>query len=73
MFDMILNKLSTVQKGVLALVVGLALVLGALGKLGFLQDCLNIIMIFVGLFLLFHGAQALHLGSKFKGMLKGRK
>lgn len=73
MFDMILNKLSASQKGLLALAIGLVLVLGALGKLGFLQDFLNLIMIVVGLFLIFHGAQAIHLGSKLKGMLKGKK
>jgi len=72
MFDMVLNKLSTHQRGMLCLVLGFILVFGALGKLGFLQDSLNIIMIVVGLYLLFCGAQAINLMGKLKN-LKGRK
>lgn len=66
MFDMLLNKLSTSQKGILSLIIGSVLVLGALGKLGFFQDFLNIIMVIVGLFLLFHGLQATNLLGKLK-------
>jgi len=72
MFDMILNKLSGHQKGIVCLVLGFILVFGALGKLGFLQDSLNIIMIVVGAYLLFCGAQAMNLMGKLKS-LKGRK
>jgi len=66
MFDMFLNKLSNSQKGILSLLIGLVLVLGALGKLGFFQDFLNIIMVIVGLFLLFHGLQATNILGKLK-------
>lgn len=66
MFDMVLNKLSHSQRGILALVLGFILVFGALGKLGFLQDFLNMVMVIVGLFLLFHGIQATNILAKFK-------
>jgi uncharacterized membrane protein len=66
MFDMFLDKLSISQKGILSLILGLVLVLGALGKLGFFQDFLNIIMVIVGLFLLFHGLQATNILGKLK-------
>lgn len=66
MFDMFFGKLTTTQKGFVALVVGFILVVGALGKLGFLQDFLNIIMVVVGLFLLFYGVQATNILAKFK-------
>jgi hypothetical protein len=66
MFDMVLDKLSNSQKGFLSLIVGSVLVLGALGKLEFLQNFLNIIMIVVGLFLLFHGLQATNILGKLK-------
>jgi uncharacterized membrane protein len=70
MFDMIFGKLSNSQKGFLALVVGLILVLGALGKLGFFQTFLNFIMIFVGLYLLVQGFQATNLLNKLKNIKK---
>lgn len=73
MFNMIMNKMTAEQKGLMALAIGLCLVLGALGKLGFLQDFLNFIMIIVGIFLIVHGAQALHLTTKIKGLLKGKR
>lgn len=66
MFDMFLDKLSVSQKGILSVILGLVLVLGALGKLGFFQDFLNIIMVIVGLFLLFHGLQATNILKKLK-------
>ncbi len=66
MFDMLLDKLSISQKGILSVILGLVLVLGALGKLGFFQDFLNIIMVIVGLFLLFHGLQATNILKKLK-------
>ena len=72
MFNMFLSHLSTTQRGILSLAIGAVLVLGALGKLGFLQDFLNLIMVVVGFFLLLQGAQATNLWGKFKG-LKGKK
>jgi uncharacterized membrane protein len=66
MFDMFLGKLTTTQKGFVSLVVGFILVVGALGKLGFLQDFLNVIMVVVGLFLLYQGFQTTNILSKFK-------
>ena len=66
MFDTILNKLTHSQRGVLSLILGLILVFGALGKLGFLQDFLNMVMIIVGLFLLFYGVQTTNILAKFK-------
>lgn len=73
MFDTFLNKLSINQKGTLLIVLGLILVLGALGKLGFLQDCLNLILVVVGLFLFYQGARATNLWSKCTHLLKGKK
>lgn len=70
MFDVVLNKLSNHQRGVLCLILGLILVFGALGKLGFLQDSLNIIMIIVGVYLLFCGAQSVNLMHKIKHFRK---
>lgn len=66
MFDVLLGKLSNAQKGVISLVLGFILVVGALGKLGFLQDFLNIIMVIVGSLLLFYGVQATNILSKFR-------
>lgn len=66
MFDIVLSKLSNSQRGVVSLILGFILVFGALGKLGFLQDFLNIIMVIVGLFLLFHGLSATNILSKLK-------
>lgn len=70
MFDMFLNKLSAAQKGFLSLIIGFILVIGALGKLGFLQDFLNVIMVVVGLFLLVHGIKATNILSKLKHFKK---
>lgn len=55
MFDKLLTKLSSVHQGYLALLMGLILVLGSLGKLGVLQGILNTILIAVGLILVFWG------------------
>ena len=55
MFHIFLRAMSPVQQGLIALVVGLVLLFGALGKLGFLQEFLNIIMVIVGIYLLVWG------------------
>ncbi len=55
MFHIFLRKLSPVQQGFIALIVGFVLCFGALGKLGFLQEFLNIIMVIVGIYLLVFG------------------
>lgn len=70
MFDAILHKLSAQQRGFVCFVLGLILVLGALGKLGILQDSLNIVMVIVGLYLLFCGAHGLNLVHKLKQLVR---
>lgn len=55
MFHIFLRRLSPAQQGFIALILGFILVFGALGKLGFLQEFLNIIMVIVGLYLLVFG------------------
>lgn len=55
MLDTLLGKLSAKHQGVLALIMGLVLVLGSLGKLGILQGVLNALMIGVGLVLVAWG------------------
>ena len=55
MFHIFLRALSPVQQGFVALIIGFILLFGALGKLGFLQEFLNIIMIVVGIYLLIFG------------------
>lgn len=55
MFHIFLRALSPMQQGFASLVVGFVLLFGALGKLGFLQEFLNIIMVIVGLYLLIFG------------------
>jgi hypothetical protein len=55
MFHIIVRHLSQVQQGLIALIVGFVLFFGALGKLGFLQEFLNIIMVIVGIYLLIFG------------------
>jgi uncharacterized membrane protein len=55
MFHIFLRALSPMQQGFVSVVVGFVLLFGALGKLGFLQEFLNIIMVIVGLYLLIFG------------------
>lgn len=66
MLNKLMNLISAENKGFLALALGLVLILGALGKLGFFQTSLNIITIVVGVYLIFQGLQASKLLNRFK-------
>lgn len=55
MLDKLIKNISTKHQGLLSLVMGVILILGALSKLGALQGILNTIMIAVGGVLLFWG------------------
>jgi hypothetical protein len=55
MLDKLIKNISTKHQGLLSLLMGLILILGALSKLGALQGILNTIMIAVGAVLLFWG------------------
>lgn len=70
MFDKMINKLSSVHQGYLALCMGLILVLGSLGKLGILQGILNAILIAVGLILVVWGFNQSNSMQKIQKMLK---
>lgn len=70
MLHKLLNSISNVHQGFIALIVGCVLVFGALGKLGFLQAFLNIIMIVVGIYLLLWGFHQSNLLSKIKNIKK---
>lgn len=68
MINKLLKSIDHKQQGVIALALGFVLVFGALGKLGFLQDFLNIIMIFVGAYLLFWGLKQTNLLQAVKNL-----
>jgi len=70
MFHTLLNQINSQQQGFIALLIGAILVFGALGKLGFLQDFLNLIMVVVGLYLLVWGLNTSNLWKKIKHMKK---
>lgn len=70
MFHLFLRNMSPVQQGLIALVVGLVLLFGALGKLGFLQEFLNIIMVIVGIYLLVWGLDKSNLWRKIMSFKK---
>ena len=55
MFKNFLKNLSHESQGVLAIILGLILILGTLGKLGILQGILDSIMILTGLAFLIWG------------------
>lgn len=64
MFHILVRHLSPVQQGFIALIVGFILLFGALGKLGFLQEFLNIIMVIVGIYLLVFGLDKSNIWKK---------
>ena len=70
MLQKLLNQVAPQQQGFIALIVGTILLFGALGKLGFLQDFLNLIMVIVGLYLLIWGFHESNLWKKIKGLKK---
>lgn len=70
MFHIFLRNMSPTQQGLIALIVGLVLLFGALGKLGFLQEFLNIIMVIVGIYLLVWGLDKSNLWKKITSFRK---
>lgn len=70
MFHILLRSLSPVQQGFVALIVGFILFFGALGKLGFLQEFLNIIMVIVGIYLLIFGLDKSNIWKKINFLKK---
>jgi hypothetical protein len=66
MLHIFLRHLPQTQQGILAAVVGFVLLFGALGKLGFLQDFLHIILVVVGVYLLVWGIDKTNLLAKLK-------
>ena len=69
MFHKKFNSIPEQHRGFIALALGVVLFFGALGKLGFLQNILNVIMVAVGLYLLFWGLEH----SNIWGSLRGHK
>lgn len=65
-----LESISTKHQGLLALLMGLILILGSLGKLGVLQGILNTIMIGVGIILLFWGLNKSKTLAEIKKLVK---
>lgn len=65
MFHNILQKLSPTHQGIVATAIGCILLFGAMGKLGILQDSLNIVTMIVGIYLLIWGFHKSNLLSKF--------
>lgn len=70
MFNLLLRSMPVVQQGFIALLLGFVLLFGALGKLGFLQDFLNIIMVVVGIYLLVWGLEKSNLWKKLTSLKK---
>lgn len=68
MFHHIFGRMSLMHQGLFAIVLGFVLLFGALGKLGFLQDFLNIIMVIVGLYVLVWGLDKSNLWKKIRGI-----
>jgi uncharacterized membrane protein len=66
MFDELFSFLPASQRGFLYLALGLILILGALSKLGFLQNFLNIILVVVGVLLVYQGLTKTNVLKKFK-------
>lgn len=70
MIQDLFNKISQKQQGFVALALGLILFLGALGKLGFLQNILDLIIVVVGVYLLFWGLDKSNLWKSIRGLKK---
>jgi hypothetical protein len=66
MFEELFSFLPASQRGFLYLALGLVLILGALSKLGFLQNFLNIILVVVGILLVYQGLVKTSLFKKIK-------
>ena len=65
-----LDNISVKNQGVLALLMGIILILGSLGKLGVLQGILETILVAVGIVLLVWGLLKSDLIASVKKMLK---
>ena len=70
MFHLFLRNMSMVHQGLIALVVGFVLLFGAMGKLGLLQDSLNIIMMIIGIYLLVWGLDKSNVWKKITSLKK---
>lgn len=70
MFKLNFSDMPIQQQGFLSLIIGFILLFGALGKLGFLQDFLNVIMVIVGVYLLVWGLDKSNLWTKIKELKK---
>lgn len=70
MLDKLIKNISSKHQGMLALLMGVILILGALSKLGALQGILDTIMMAVGGILLFWGLSQSGFMGQVKKMLK---
>ena len=70
MLDNLIKSISPQHQGMLALLMGIILILGALSKLGVLQGVLNTIMIIVGCVLLVWGTNKSGAIAQIQKMLK---
>jgi hypothetical protein len=70
MLNKLLSQINPQQQGFIALIIGVILLFGALGKLGIFQDGLNIIMVIAGAYLLLWGLNSSHLLKKISGLKK---
>ncbi|HSW75800.1 MAG TPA: hypothetical protein VLG50_02055 [Candidatus Saccharimonadales bacterium] len=68
MFHNKFRSIPETHQGFIALILGFILFFGALGKLGFLQSILNLIMVLVGLYLLLWGLDHSNLWKSIKGL-----
>ena len=73
MLNNFLKNMKNESKGILAVILGLILILGTLGKLGVLQSILNLIMITIGLSLLFWGLNSSKSYSRLKDYFHKKK
>lgn len=70
MFHVFLRNMSPTHQGLIALAVGFVLLFGAMGKLGLLQDSLNIIMMIVGIYLFIWGLDKSNVWKKITSLKK---
>lgn len=68
MFHHIFGKMPSIHQGFFAIILGFILLFGALGKLGFLQDFVNIIMAVLGIYTLVWGFDKSNLWKKIRGI-----
>jgi len=73
MFDGYFKNINIETQGALALILGIILILGTLGKLGILQGILDSIMILMGLALVAWGLHSSNSYSHMKKYLQSKK